>query len=145
MIGYVIAIWSLPYGHRHTVTATWSPLHGHRHTVTATQSPPHGHRHTVTATRLLPHGYRHMATATRPQPPLAGSRAGLYTGSCAELCDKLCARLCIGTFNHGNSLRAFGLKVFSAALNPLVPTATPSFWPVAIFSLWLIPFVNHGQ
>ena len=47
--------------------------------------------------------------------------------------------------NYGNLPRAFGPKVFSAALGPLVLTATPSFWPTATFFLWLTPFVNHGQ
>ena len=101
-----------------------------RHTATATRPPPHSHRHTVTATRLPPHGHRHTA-----QPPLAGSRARLCAGSRAGLCDESCARLC----------QYLWPWEFTKALGPLAPTATPSFWPMATFSSWPIPFVNHGQ
>ena len=80
-------------------------------------------------------------TATRPQPPSAGSRAGLRAGSC----DESCAMLCVGTFDHGNSLRALGPKALLAALGPLAPTATPFLWPAATLSSWPTPFVNHGR
>ena len=84
---------------------------------------------------------RYTATATRPPPPSAGSR----TGSRAGLCDESCARLCVGTFDHGNSLRALGPRALSAALGPLAPMATPSLWPAAILSSWLTPFVNYSR
>ena len=90
----------------------------------------------VTATRPLPHGHRYTA-----QPPLAGSRAGSRAGSC----DESCTRLCVGTLDHGNLPRALGPRTHSVALDPLVPTATPFFWPAATLSSWLTPFVNHGR
>ena len=86
-----------------------------------------------------PHGHRHMA-----QPPLAGSRAGSRAKSCAGLCDELCARLWRYLWPW-EFTRALGLRVLSAALSPLAPTATLSLWPMATFSSWPTPFVNHGQ
>ena len=50
-----------------------------------------------------------------------------------------------GTFDHGNLPRALGPRALPAALGLLVPTATPSLWPMATLSSWLTPFVNHGQ
>ena len=132
------------------MTAIRPPPHGHCHTVTATRPPPHGHRHTATATRPPPHSHRHTVTATRPNYPWPGHVPGYVPGYIpGYVINHVPGR--DGTFDHRNLPRPLALGhsrrplAFLKALGPLVPTATPSLWPMATFSSWPTPFINLGQ
>ena len=122
------------------VTATRPPPHGHRHTATTTRLPPHGHRHTATATRPPPHGHRHTATATWLSHPWPGYVPGYAPGYVMSYVPG-----CVGTFDHGNLPGPLALGHSWRPLALWHPRLLFPLWPIATFSLWPIPFVNHGR